>query len=48
MTMKVLMVNGSPKANACIATALKIASEVLKEEGIETETIHIGNKDIRG
>lgn len=48
MTMKVLMVNGSPKANACIGTALKIASEVLKDEGIETETIHIGNKDIRG
>ena len=46
--MKVLMINGSPKANACIGTALKIASEVFAENGIETETVHIGNKDIRG
>ena len=46
--MKVLMINGSPKANACIGTALKITSEVLKEQGIESETVHIGNKDIRG
>ena len=46
--MKVLMINGSPKADACIGTALKIASEVLKEQGIESETVHIGNKDIRG
>ena len=42
--MKVLMINGSPKADACIGTALKIASEVYAENGIETEILHIGNK----
>lgn len=46
--MKVLMINGSPKANGCIHTALSIAAEVLHENGIETEEIHVGNKDIRG
>ena len=46
--MKVLMVNGSPRKDACIGTALHIASDILKEQGIESETIHIGNKDIRG
>lgn len=46
--MKVLMINGSPKMDACIAAALKIVSEVLTEQGITSEIIHIGNKDIRG
>ena len=46
--MKVLLINGSPHPNGCIATALGLAAEVLNAEGIETETIHIGNKDIRG
>lgn len=48
MTMKVLMINGSPKADACIGTAFMIASEVFAENGIKTETIHIGNQDVRG
>ena len=46
--MKVLMINGSPKTNGCIATAFKIAKEIFDAEGIETEVVHIGNKDIRG
>jgi multimeric flavodoxin WrbA len=46
--MKVLMINGSPKADGCIGTALKIAAEVFAENGIESEIFHIGNKDIRG
>ena len=46
--MKVLMINGSAKGNGCIATALKIAKEVLEEQGIEAEILQIGNKDIRG
>ncbi len=46
--MNVLLINGSPHANGCIATALNLASEVLNAEGIGTEVIHIGNKDIRG
>ena len=46
--MKVLMINGSPDNRGCIATALNLASDVLNSEGIETEIIHVGNKDIRG
>ena len=46
--MKVLMINGSPDGKGCIHTALILAAEVLNKEGIETEEIHVGNKDIRG
>ena len=46
--MKVLLINGSPHANGCIFTALSIVAEELQKNGIETEIIHIGNKDIRG
>lgn len=46
--MKVLLINGSPDPRGCIHTALTLAAEVLNAEGIETEEIHIGNKDIRG
>ncbi len=46
--MKVLLINGSPDPHGCIHTALTLAAEVLNAEGIETEEIHIGNKDIRG
>lgn len=45
---KVLVLNGSPKANGCTATALGEMLGVFAEEGIETELIHVGNKDIRG
>ena len=46
--MKVLMINGSPDGKGCIATALNLAAEVLNREGIETEIVHVGNKDSRG
>ncbi|SFC49470.1 flavodoxin family protein [Butyrivibrio sp. YAB3001] len=45
---KVLLLNGSPKADGCIATALDEMIKIFKEEGIETEVIQVGNKDIRG
>ena len=45
---KVLLLNGSPKANGCTAAALQEMIRVFEEEGVETELIHIGNKDIRG
>ena len=45
---KVLLLNGSPKASGCTAAALKEMIPVFEAEGIETELIHIGNKDIRG
>ena len=46
--MKALLINGSPHANGCTFTALNIVAEELQKNGIETEIIHIGNKDIRG
>ena len=45
---KVIILNGSPRADQCTATALKEMIKVFDEEGIETEMIHIGNKEIRG
>ena len=46
--MKVLLINGSPKANGNTAFALGQMAEVFAEQGIETEQIHVGNKEIRG
>ena len=46
--MKVLMLNGSPHAEGNTFTALQEMEKVFVKEGIETEILHIGNKDIRG
>ena len=46
--MKVLLINGSPKANGCTYTVLNEMVKVFEENGIESELIHIGQKDIRG
>lgn len=46
--MKVLMINGSPDISGCIHTAMTLAAEELKKEGIESEELIVGNKDIRG
>ena len=46
--MKVLLVNGSPKAKGNTALALEEMVKVFEAEGIETEVLHVGNKDIRG
>ena len=46
--MKVLMINGSPRANGNTALALKEMEKIFAENGIETETVVVGNKDIRG
>ena len=45
---KVLLLNGSPHANGCTAAALHEMIGVFEAEGIETELIQIGNRDIRG
>ena len=45
---KVLLINGSPRANGCTARALEEMIRVFHEEGIETELVHAGNKDVRG
>lgn len=46
--MKVLMINGSPNGKGNTYVALQEMEKVFAEEGIETEILHIGNKDIRG
>ncbi len=46
--LKVLMINGSPKANGNTAVALKEMENIFKENGVEVETVVIGNKAIRG
>ena len=46
--MKALLVNGSPRVNGCTYTALTELAKTLEAEGIETEIIQVGNKDIRG
>lgn len=46
--MKVILINGSPNAKGCMYTALEEVSKTLNIEGIETEIIHVGHKDIRG
>ena len=46
--MNVLLINGSPKVNGNTAFALEQMAEVFAAEGIETEIIQVGSKDIRG
>lgn len=46
--MKVLMVNGSPRVDGNTAVALREMEKIFAAEGIEAETIQIGNRDIRG
>ena len=46
--MKVLLINGSPHAQGCTFTALSMVADELQKNGVETEIIHVGHKDIRG
>ncbi|MBD5460467.1 MAG: flavodoxin family protein [Lachnospiraceae bacterium] len=46
--MKVLLINGSPHANGSTYTALHEMEKIFVKDGMETEILHIGNKDIRG
>lgn len=46
--MKVLMINGSPHVKGNTKVALEEMVKIFHEEGIETEILDIGNKDIRG
>ncbi|MBD5162777.1 MAG: flavodoxin family protein [Oscillibacter sp.] len=46
--MKVLMLNGSPRANGNTSVALHEMEKIFTQEGIETEILHVGNKDVRG
>ena len=46
--MKVLIVNGSPHLSGCTDRALREVETTLQANGIETERVNAGNKDIRG
>ncbi len=46
--MKVLLINGSPRANGNTFAALNEAANALQEEGIETEIVSIGAKAVQG
>lgn len=46
--MKVLLLNGSPRARGNTALALQEMAKVFAEEGVEAEIIHVGNQAIRG
>ncbi|MCR5176113.1 MAG: flavodoxin family protein [Anaerovibrio sp.] len=46
--MKVLIINGSPKANGNTSVAIDELKKVFDAEGIEVQVVHIGNKAIRG
>ena len=41
--MKVIILNGSPKAHGNTATALHEVERTLQQQGIETEWIHVGH-----
>lgn len=46
--MKVLIINGSPRANGNTAVALREMENVFKAADVDTETVQIGSKNIRG
>ena len=46
--MKVLLLNGSPNEHGCTYTALCEVARALNESGVETETLWIGNRAVRG
>lgn len=46
--MKVLMINGSPRAKGNTYIALHEMERIFAKNGVETEIVHVGSKDIRG
>ena len=48
MTLKVLMLNGSPRQNGNIALAFHEMEKIFEENGVEYENILLGRMDIRG
>ena len=47
-TMKVLLINGSPRSNGNTFVALSEVARTLNEEGVDTEIISIGKKAVQG
>lgn len=46
--MKVLLVNGSPHQEGCTDTALCVVSDILNQNGIDTDAFWVGNKPLSG
>ncbi|QTQ12190.1 flavodoxin family protein [Treponema parvum] len=46
--MNVLLLNGSPHRDGNTSVAVREMEKIFLEQGIETKTLQIGNKDIRG
>lgn len=42
------MINGSPRLNGNTSIALDEMKKVFEEEGVETEIVQVGNKNVRG
>ncbi len=45
--MKVLLINGSPHEHGCTYTALSEVEKTLRERGVETEILWLGNGTVR-
>ncbi len=46
--MKVLLINGSPHKNGNTAIALREMEQTFSKEGVDTETVLVGDLDVRG
>ena len=46
--IRVLLLNGSPRANGNTALALHEMEKVFAQNGVQTETVLLGNQAIRG
>ena len=46
--MKVLLINGSPRVGGYTSIALGEMEKIFQQEGIQVETVQVGNKAIRG
>ncbi|SFR84228.1 flavodoxin family protein [[Clostridium] aminophilum] len=45
---KVLIINGSPRVGGNTSIAIDEMVKIFEDEGVETEVVQVGNKDIRG
>ena len=46
--MKVLLINGSPRANGCTYTGLSIIKEQLAKDGVNSHIFQVGSKPVMG
>ena len=46
--MKVLIINGSPRINGNTSLAIKEMEKIFEAQGVDTETVQVGNMNVRG